>query len=72
MAEPKSVRCRGCDGDLLAEDAGPIVRVATGQLVERKKGFSFKEADKKKPWGYMHQGCFLLAVGDPAAIHHLG
>lgn len=59
--------CRGC-GKKIHEDDPRIVRVGIGQLHSLKKERERFEEDVSSMWGYMHESCFLLAVGDPAAI----
>ena len=59
--------CRGC-GKKIHSDDPRIMRVSIGQLHSLKKGREHFEEDPPKMWGYMHEDCFLLAVGDPDAI----
>jgi hypothetical protein len=61
--------CRGC-GKKVHEDDPHIARVAIGQLHSLEKGRERFEEDVSSLWGYMHEECFLLAVGDPAAIRN--
>jgi hypothetical protein len=62
----KSIRCRGCNGNLLKGD-GPVVCVTEGTLDLQDEIEDFDES-AEGPWGYMHKKCFLLAVGDPSAV----
>jgi hypothetical protein len=39
-----------------------------GQLLRLKKGRERFEELEDCVWGYMHEECFLLAIGDPAII----
>jgi len=59
--------CRGC-GKKIHEDAPRTVRIGIGQLHSLEKGRERFEESIPDMWGYMHEECFLLAVGDPAAI----
>jgi hypothetical protein len=39
-----------------------------GQLHSLAKGRERFEEDTGSMWGYMHEECFLLAVGDPSIL----
>lgn len=60
-------KCRGC-GKKIHTDDSRIVRIALGQLHEIENGLEDFEENEDEVWGYMHERCFLLAVGDPKAI----
>lgn len=60
--------CRGC-GKKIHETNPRTIRVTIGQLHSLdKKGRERFEEDVSAMWGYMHEECFLRAVGDPQAI----
>ena len=56
-------RCRGCGKKISSEDFN-IIRISGGRLHSLE---SFEE-DPDLMWGYMHESCFLLAIGDRRAI----
>lgn len=57
-------RCRGCGGRISSTDK--VVEVGEGHLHEVTE--DIPNFEQKDVWGYMHQHCFLVAVGDPLAI----
>lgn len=57
-------RCRGCGGRLSPQDQ--VVEVSCGHILGESEGLT--DFDHEQVWGYMHQHCFLVAVGDPSAI----
>lgn len=64
MANPRDIRCKGC-GEVLDADSGDVIRVDEGGLAETKtQRLRFV---KDEPWGYMHNRCFKIAIGDPDA-----
>ena len=67
----KTVKCRGCDENLLKNgQQGRTFRVCAGELLGIENGLEkFDESpDGDAVWGYMHERCFLVAVGDPHGI----
>jgi hypothetical protein len=60
-------RCRGCGKKIHADDPR-IVRVSLGQLHGVEDGLEDFDEQDGEVWGYMHERCFYLAVGDPQAI----
>lgn len=63
---PTAVRCRGCNCDLV-KGSPTCVRVQIGQV----SGIAHDIVDfdeTHEDWGYMHIGCFLMAIGDPRAL----
>jgi hypothetical protein len=59
-------RCRGCGKKIHADDR--TVRVSLGQLHSIEDGNEDFQENSGAIWGYMHEQCFYLAVGDPKAI----
>lgn len=57
-------RCRGCGAKISPDDE--IVEVSLGHLIGASEGLP--DFERSDTWGYMHQHCFLVAVGDPTAI----
>jgi hypothetical protein len=58
-------KCRGCGGRIAPTDK--VVEVGEGHLHEVNEE-DLPDFEQNGVWGYMHQHCFLVAVGDPAAI----
>jgi hypothetical protein len=58
-------RCRGCGGRISPTDK--VVEVTSGHLHEVSEE-DLPDFEQNGIWGYMHQHCFLVAVGDPSAI----
>ena len=65
MTEHDHSKCRGCGGRNSPTDK--VVEVGEGHLHEVTEE-DLPDFEQKKVWGYMHQHCFLVAVGDPNAI----
>lgn len=65
MTDHTHNRCRGCGGRISPSD--DVVEVASGHLHEVSEE-DLPDFEQKDVWGYMHRRCFLVAVGDPAAI----
>jgi len=65
MTEHNHDRCKGCGGRISPGDK--VVEIATGQVHEVGDDET-PSFEQKGVWGKMHQHCFLVAVGDPAAI----
>lgn len=61
MAEGKKnvVRCKACGKPINGKHECKAVRIEVGEVSDGA------EFSKKKPWGYMHHRCFLLAIGAP-------
>jgi len=59
--------CRGCGGRITPHD--DAFEITTGRLLDDEDDLD--NFDPKDTWGYMHRQCFLVAVGDPAAIFSL-
>lgn len=58
-------RCRGCGGQITAKQKA--VAVSKGHL-HKDSPEDLIDFEEKSTWGYMHESCFLIAVGDPRAI----
>lgn len=58
-------KCRGCGGRITPQDR--VVEVGKGRLHEISEP-DLPDFEQKSVWGYMHEHCFLVAVGDPSAI----
>lgn len=59
------MKCRGCGGRIQPTDK--VVEVSNGVLHDVEED-DLPDFEEKGIWGYMHQHCFLVAVGDPSAI----
>lgn len=55
--------CPGCTKPLEGSKE-PLARIDLGKLGRQ----GWKQTGR---WGTMHQGCFLIAIGDPAGIDFL-
>jgi hypothetical protein len=70
MASQNHSKCRGC-GKELDKTAKNVVQVRLGEISKhRGKSPVFKPKDNST-WGYMHERCFLIAIGDPKGIELL-
>lgn len=67
MQEHDHNRCRGCGGRITPQDQ--VVEVSSGHILGTSEGLP--DFERERVWGYMHQHCFLVAVGDPSAIFAL-
>ena len=59
-------KCRGCGGRITPKDN--VVEVGKGRLFDVDEEEDFPGFERGGVWGYMHEHCFLVAVGDPSAI----
>jgi len=65
MTEYDHSKCRGCGGRIAPNDK--VMEIGKGHLHEITEE-DLPDFEQKAVWGYMHEHCFLVAVGDPSAI----